>query len=111
MATRRRRFLEALAGAVSAGFVCSFAFFILGMSSGFLVTGDGHASRFTYFMLALIDIPIKLFDFNKLFDLERVGKAIPASMFWGTAFGLVAFVYRLLRPEQESGCEKNDVSI
>lgn len=92
MTTARRNLLEALASATRTGIACGVAFFVLGMSAAFLVTGDGHASRFTYFMIALIDVPINLF------GLERQGTIFPASAFWGVVSGLGMFVYRFLRP-------------
>jgi hypothetical protein len=95
MVTERRNVSVALAGAARAGLTCGVVFFILGMSAAFLVTGDGHASHFTYFMLALVDVPINLF------GLERQGTIFPASVFWGAVSGLGMFVYRFLRPSKD----------
>lgn len=105
MATKGKRLFDALFSAASASLKCGFVFFLLGASSAFLVTGDGHASAFTYFMMAVIDVPIDLL------HLEREGKIISASICWGAAWGLVVFVYRMLRPLKEMPHEIKDVSI
>lgn len=95
MVTERRNVSEAFASATRTGLACGVVFFILAMSAAFLVTGDGHASRFTYLMLALTDVPINLF------GLDKQGTIFPASVFWGVVSGLGMFVYRFLRPSKD----------
>jgi hypothetical protein len=95
MASESHNVSRALASAARVAVACGVAFFILDMSAAFLVTGDGRASGFTYFMLALTEVPINLFGLN------RQGTIFSAPIFWGVVSGVGMFVYILLRPAKD----------
>ena len=82
---------EAFFSAARAGAIFSAVYLVADMSAAFLVTGDGHASAFTYLMISLGEFPIRLL------GLSPQGVAFPVSLFWGPVFGLGFFVYKIFR--------------
>jgi len=72
------------------GVVITILFLILSVSAMFLVSGDGSAPAFTYFMLQLIDIP------RQLFGMPSEGALLPASVFWGSIAGSSTLAIRFL---------------
>ena len=75
--------------AICVGGASGIIFFILTASAAFLVTGDGNASRFTYFMLSLVDYTADLFGVSQ-------GKIFPATLFYAVVSFIAAFILQIL---------------
>ncbi len=80
---------SAFVSAIYAGAIFGFVFFVTAMSAAFLVTGDGHASAFTYLMISLVEFPVTLL------GLSNNGMAFPASIFWGSTLAIIVFFYKI----------------
>jgi hypothetical protein len=84
----------AILSALYAALICGASFFALGVCAAFFTNGEEQAPGFTYSMLALVDIPVKLMGFTKQ------GTLLPASAFWGVVAGIVVFFYKLIFPKK-----------
>ncbi|MBW8363208.1 MAG: hypothetical protein K0M39_01465 [Rhizobium sp.] len=69
--------------------IVGVAFFGTSLTAIFMVTGDGHAPSFTYFMLPIIEFPAKLFGVTQ-------SKLFPATFFYAAASFAGAFVIQIL---------------